>query len=38
VRLIRQFPGLEQDPHTFGEYARRNLSTPEAAILLQDVA
>lgn len=38
VRLIRQFPGLEQDPHTFGEYARRNLSSPEAAILLQDVA
>lgn len=38
IRLLKQFPGLDHDPHTFGEYARRNLSAPEAAILLQDVA
>lgn len=32
-RLLEQFPDLEYDPHTFGDYARRNLSASEAAIL-----
>ena len=37
-RLLKQFPTLEYDPHSFGNYARRNLNTSEAAILLHDVA
>lgn len=37
-RLLKQCPGLDHDPHAFGEYARRNLSASEAAILLRDVA
>jgi hypothetical protein len=33
ARLLSQFPDLEYDPHTYGGYARRNLSASEAAIL-----
>jgi len=33
ARLLAQFPGLEYDPHTYGSYARRNLSATEAAIM-----
>ena len=33
ARLLGQFPDLEYDPHRYGAYARRNLSTSEAAIL-----
>ena len=32
-RLLSGFPDLEYDPHTYGGYARRNLSASEAAIL-----
>lgn len=32
-RLLEQYPNLEFDPHTYGGYARRNLSVSEAAIL-----
>ena len=33
ARLLAQFPDLEYDPHTYGSYARRNLSATEAAIM-----
>jgi hypothetical protein len=33
TRLLKQFPDLEYDPHTYGSYARRNLSATEAAIM-----
>ncbi|MEO0381692.1 MAG: Hint domain-containing protein [Pseudomonadota bacterium] len=33
ARLLRRLPDLEYDPHTYGTYARRNLSSSEAAIL-----
>ena len=33
VRLLKRLPDLEFDPHTYGTYARRNLSATEAAIL-----
>jgi len=33
ARLLGQFPDLEFDPHTYGGYARRNISASEAAIL-----
>ena len=33
ARLLAQFPNLEFDPHTYGSYARRNLSATEAAIM-----
>ena len=33
TRLLDRLPELEFDPHTYGTYARRNLSTSEAAIL-----
>ena len=32
ARLLAQFPELEYDPHTYGSYARRNLSATEAVI------
>tara|TARA_R110002049_G_scaffold23781_3_gene84473 strand:+ start:83549 stop:84622 length:1074 start_codon:yes stop_codon:yes gene_type:complete len=32
-RLLAEYPELEFDPHTYGSYARRNLSASEAAIL-----
>lgn len=33
LRLLEQLPDLEFDPHVYGTYARRNLSSSEAAIL-----
>ena len=33
TRLMTQFTDLEFDPHTYGGYARRNLSATEAAIM-----
>lgn len=33
LRLLASHRGLEYDPHTYGGYARRNLSASEAAIL-----
>ena len=33
ARLLAAHPELEFDPHTYGSYARRSLSTSEAAIL-----
>ena len=33
TRLLHNLPDLEFDPHTYGTYARRNLSSSEAAIL-----
>ena len=33
ARLLDCMPNLERDPHTYGSYARRNLSASEAAIL-----
>ena len=38
LRLLQLLPGLERDPLTYGGYARRNLSTPEAAILAHEAA
>lgn len=32
-RLLHQCPEIETDPHSYGGYARRALSSPEAAIL-----
>ncbi|MGC9371367.1 MAG: Hint domain-containing protein [Paracoccaceae bacterium] len=32
-RLLRCWPELEHDPYSYGDFARRNLSAPEAAIL-----
>ena len=37
-RLLQQFALLEEDPHTYGSHARRNLSRSEAAILAHDAA
>ena len=31
--LLQLFPGIEINPHSYGDYARRNLSGSEAAIL-----
>ena len=36
--LFEQLPELEHDPHLYGNYARRNLSKAETAVLLQDAA
>lgn len=33
ARLLARYPDLEYDPHTYGGYARRNISATEAAIL-----
>ncbi len=33
ARLLGKFPQVDFDPHTYGGYARRNLSMSEAAIL-----
>ena len=33
ARLLAQFPDLEYDPHTYGSYARRNLSATKATIM-----
>ncbi|QBF30872.1 Hint domain-containing protein [Thalassococcus sp. S3] len=37
-RLLRIFPEFETDPHLYGSYARRNLSRPEAALLMHKAA
>ena len=36
--LLSILPGLDADPHSYGGYARRNLSGPEAAILRYEMA
>ncbi len=33
--LLSRYPDLRFDPYTYGGYARRNLTSPEAAILLR---
>lgn len=33
ARLLGLLPGIEVNPHSYGDYARRNLSASEAAIL-----
>lgn len=38
LRLLAQLPVIEDNPHAYGGYARRNLSTSEAAILLHEAA
>ena len=35
--LLAMFPALLANPHGYGDYARRNLSQPEAAILRHDM-
>ncbi len=38
ARLLQLLPGLAENPHVYGDYARRNLSGSEAAILRHDLA
>lgn len=38
ARLLDQWPRVADNPHTYGGYARRNLSSSEAAILLHEAA
>jgi len=38
ARLLQFLPGLAENPHVYGDYARRNLSGSEAAILRHDLA
>lgn len=38
ARLLAQMPELEDDPHLYGGFARRNLSASEAAILRYEAA
>lgn len=38
TRLFAQMPDIAQDPNSYGAYARRVVSSAEAAILRQDVA
>ncbi|QIE45489.1 Hint domain-containing protein [Pseudohalocynthiibacter aestuariivivens] len=38
LRLLARFPALEFEPHTYGNFARRSLSGPEAAILAYEAA
>ena len=38
ARLLRQVPGMDSNPHLYGEYARRSLTQSEAAILLHEAA
>lgn len=38
IRLTRILPQVERDPMAYGAYARRNLSTSEAAILMHEAA
>ena len=38
IRLLTLFPDLEFDPYLYGGYARRNLTTSEAAILRYEAA
>lgn len=37
-RLLDLMPGLKDDPFSYGAHARRNLSAPEAAILMREAA
>jgi hypothetical protein len=37
-QLLQLLPGVEANPHIYGDYARRNLSTSEAAILRYEMA
>ncbi|MGR3616428.1 MAG: Hint domain-containing protein [Paracoccaceae bacterium] len=37
-RLFRHLPGLEQNPHSYGGFARRNLTKSETALLLHEAA
>ncbi|MCT4608347.1 MAG: Hint domain-containing protein [Pelagimonas sp.] len=37
-RLIKQLPQVADNPHSYGSYARRNLSSSEAAIMLHEAA
>lgn len=36
--LLNILPGIEANPHAYGDYARRNLSASEAAILRHELA
>lgn len=36
--LLQLLPGVETNPHSYGDYARRNLSASEAAILRYEMA
>ncbi|MDU8912394.1 Hint domain-containing protein [Aestuariicoccus sp. MJ-SS9] len=38
ARLLAQLPVIEDNPHAYGGYARRNLSASEAAILMHEAA
>ncbi|PVA09489.1 hemolysin-type calcium-binding protein [Pelagivirga sediminicola] len=38
LRLLARFPSLEFEPQTYGAFARRSLSSPEAAILAHEAA
>ncbi len=38
LRLRARYPSLEFEPHTYGGFARRSLSAPEAAILAHEAA
>jgi hypothetical protein len=38
AKLLQGFPHLAEDRHAYGAYARRNLSRPEAAILMHEAA
>lgn len=38
ARLLHQIPGVAEDPNVYGGFARRNLSSSEAAILLHEAA
>lgn len=37
-RLLAHMPGLDDSPHLYGPFARRNLSRSEAAILMHEAA
>ena len=37
-KLLQQVPGIDFNPHSYGDYARRNLSQSEAAILMHEAA
>lgn len=37
-RLLQQMPALESNPHSYGDFARRNLSASEATLLTHEVA
>ncbi len=38
LRLLAEYPDLDYDPHSYGGYARRNLSSSEAVILMHNAA